>query len=611
MAPSRPPRPPPRVEKDSKEQLKKRGADFIRKISDKDRYAIFLEPVDTEQVPGYTDVISRPMDLSTAQKNLQMGVYRTPMELRADIDLIWSNCCMFNDDTSIYFKEAVRLRALSARYYDDFIRVLTRDGVAAELGLANNRQNGPTRIPTKRPRQMRSNTHTESTIRKQDSTSRDKLDLVSSAADGSASASASASALAARQNSVSDIHIRRAQAAYDAAKNTADSVFEEVKEASKAAGIPFSPQDHSKEIFRGPQGLPGEHSLFSNQLQRDSCAPIPYHWRQLGRWHTRGQVHPKFLTRERARNVQFGRRYDKFVRKSAPVARRLLSVVLDPETVQKHDQQRNFSIDDNSTGKASNDSACFSLGQHYDTKLNGTVKPHMKKDGNIHKDVDKMDVDAFPLSTTLEHSPEQVNSSQNCREFGLPNGFDNSAPSNEDLLKDILGPGRYEKIMKQRKSPSPKSGTSGSTSRNSIYRLRSLLRTNGVNPSFVTGLLHESNEKNFSKDSRANISDYKQTIDENGRPHDENLKRLLQANQSTMMNVLRLRALREQAHFSVQEDLEDREREYMDILAKGMTLAIRNVPPRFVAHPADVAEAAQSLCRTVDIGNQDPKKRQD
>lgn len=606
MAPSRPPRPPPRVEKDSKEQLKKRGADFIRKISDKDRYAIFLEPVDTEQVPGYTDVISRPMDLSTAQKNLQMGVYRTPMELRADIDLIWSNCCVFNDDTSIYFKEAVRLRALSARYYDDLTRVLTRDGVAAELGLTSNRHSGPTRIPTKRPRQMRSNTHTESTIRKQDSTSRDKLDLVSSAADGSASASASASALAARQNSVSDIHIRRAQAAYDAAKITADNVFAEVKEASKAAGIPFSPQDHSREIFRGPQGLPGEPSLFSNQLQRDSCAQIPYHWRQLGRWHVRGRVHPKFLTKERARNVQFGRRYNNFIHKSGPVARRLLAIVLDPQIVQKHDQQRNFSIDNDSTGKASNDNAYFSLRQHYDTKPNGTLKPQLKNEGHDHEDSDKMDFDTLPLSSkALENSPERVNSSRNCREFDLPNGMGNSTPSNEDLLRDILGSDGYEKVMKPRKSPSP---TSGSTSRNSIYRLRSLLRSNGVDPSFVTGLLHDSNDNNFSKDPLPNISDYKQTIDENGRPHEENLKRLLQANHSTMMNVLRLRALREQAHFSVQEDLEDREREYMDILAKGMTLAIRNVPPRFVAHPVDVAEAAQSLCRTVNIDNQDAKK---
>ncbi|CAN8076070.1 unnamed protein product, partial [Agarophyton chilense] len=153
MAPSRPPRAPARVLRDPKELLKRRGADLLRKISDRDRYGIFLQPVDVDAIDGYAQLIARPMDLATCQNNLAMGVYRTPMELRADLDLIWSNCCTFNADNSIYFKEAVRLRALAARYYDDLIRALVKDGVAAALGLSRGGGGGPSssaRLPPRR-----------------------------------------------------------------------------------------------------------------------------------------------------------------------------------------------------------------------------------------------------------------------------------------------------------------------------------------------------------------------------------------------------------------------------------------------------------------------------
>eukprot|EP00171_Calliarthron_tuberculosum_P011371 IDg11371t1 len=127
-----PPKPPrvtlPRA-RDHRDILKRRSIELIRKIEDKDKHAIFLEPVEADQVPGYADVITRPMDLSTIRKSVTMGVYRTPAELRADIDLIWANCIKFNADGSIYYREAVRLRALAGKYFEEFLRNLARDGL--------------------------------------------------------------------------------------------------------------------------------------------------------------------------------------------------------------------------------------------------------------------------------------------------------------------------------------------------------------------------------------------------------------------------------------------------------------------------------------------------
>ncbi len=43
----------------------------------KDDYAFFLHPVDLAPVPGYSDVVSRPMDLGTMSTKVDKGKYRS------------------------------------------------------------------------------------------------------------------------------------------------------------------------------------------------------------------------------------------------------------------------------------------------------------------------------------------------------------------------------------------------------------------------------------------------------------------------------------------------------------------------------------------------------
>ena len=58
----------------------------------KDDYAFFLKPVDTAQVPGYIDVISRPMDLGTMTTKVEKGRYRSLEEFAVSlIQLYWSS----------------------------------------------------------------------------------------------------------------------------------------------------------------------------------------------------------------------------------------------------------------------------------------------------------------------------------------------------------------------------------------------------------------------------------------------------------------------------------------------------------------------------------------
>ena len=54
----------------------------------------FYQPVDVEglKLHDYHDVIKKPMDLSTIQKNMDEGFYTKKEEFEADVLLIFENC---------------------------------------------------------------------------------------------------------------------------------------------------------------------------------------------------------------------------------------------------------------------------------------------------------------------------------------------------------------------------------------------------------------------------------------------------------------------------------------------------------------------------------------
>ncbi|KAK9863292.1 hypothetical protein WJX84_010639 [Apatococcus fuscideae] len=74
----------------------------------------FNEPVDADGlgIPEYLDVIKRPMDLGTVAHKLQADKYRSLVDFRADINLIWRNCQAFNEPGSNVFEESKDLAAV-------------------------------------------------------------------------------------------------------------------------------------------------------------------------------------------------------------------------------------------------------------------------------------------------------------------------------------------------------------------------------------------------------------------------------------------------------------------------------------------------------------------
>jgi len=77
----------------------------------------FIYPVNTVQVPDYLTVISRPMDFSTIQNQLEAGVYSTHEEFARDVRQIFYNCWTYNMQDSLLFNSATALASVFEYLY--------------------------------------------------------------------------------------------------------------------------------------------------------------------------------------------------------------------------------------------------------------------------------------------------------------------------------------------------------------------------------------------------------------------------------------------------------------------------------------------------------------
>ncbi|KAJ2701697.1 hypothetical protein H4218_001297 [Coemansia sp. IMI 209128] len=74
----------------------------------------FMAPVDPikQGVPTYFDVIKRPIDLSTIRTKLNRRTYASADEFREDLELLFSNCYLFNTPGTYVHTQCVTLHAI-------------------------------------------------------------------------------------------------------------------------------------------------------------------------------------------------------------------------------------------------------------------------------------------------------------------------------------------------------------------------------------------------------------------------------------------------------------------------------------------------------------------
>lgn len=101
---------------------------ILDQLVTKDQLQIFLDPVDTSEVPDYSAVIKNPIDLGTMREKLKEGHYETLEALESDFTLMIKNCLLYNDKDTIFYKAGVKMREVGGQIFRQARRELEKNG---------------------------------------------------------------------------------------------------------------------------------------------------------------------------------------------------------------------------------------------------------------------------------------------------------------------------------------------------------------------------------------------------------------------------------------------------------------------------------------------------
>ncbi|XP_055603021.1 bromodomain-containing protein homolog [Uranotaenia lowii] len=102
---------------------------ILDQLDAKDIQEIFKEPVDTEEVADYRDVIKNPMDLGTMRQKLKTGYYTTIEDLEADFTLMINNCLTYNNKETIFYRYGIKMREAGTIIFRTIRKELERAGL--------------------------------------------------------------------------------------------------------------------------------------------------------------------------------------------------------------------------------------------------------------------------------------------------------------------------------------------------------------------------------------------------------------------------------------------------------------------------------------------------
>ncbi|EDO40569.1 predicted protein [Nematostella vectensis] len=107
----------------------------LDQVQTKDPGEIFSDPVDTNEVLDYLDVIKQPMDFSTMRSRIDSNFYHTIEQFEADFNLIIENCMAYNAQDTIYYRAALKLRDQGRPIIRAARRQIERAGIDPVTGL--------------------------------------------------------------------------------------------------------------------------------------------------------------------------------------------------------------------------------------------------------------------------------------------------------------------------------------------------------------------------------------------------------------------------------------------------------------------------------------------
>ncbi|XP_073413016.1 bromodomain-containing protein 8 isoform X2 [Dendrobates tinctorius] len=93
-----------------KTNTRKKMAPIWKMIADHRFARPFLKPLTDREAPGYTELVKRPMDLSTIKKGLSKGRIRTSTDFQRDILLMLQNAVMYNSFYHCVHQKALEIQ---------------------------------------------------------------------------------------------------------------------------------------------------------------------------------------------------------------------------------------------------------------------------------------------------------------------------------------------------------------------------------------------------------------------------------------------------------------------------------------------------------------------
>ncbi len=68
-----------------------------------------MQPVRDEIAPGYSNVVFRPMDLTSIKKNIENGTIKSTKVFQRDIMLMFTNAIMYNSSNHDVYKISIEM----------------------------------------------------------------------------------------------------------------------------------------------------------------------------------------------------------------------------------------------------------------------------------------------------------------------------------------------------------------------------------------------------------------------------------------------------------------------------------------------------------------------
>lgn len=109
-----------RLSKEDSQKIKH----LIETLEQDQKSFIFLEPVDVEGLglTDYLEIVKNPMDISTIKKKIKLNHYNSLQEVLLDLQLIWSNCKLYNQEGSEIYLLAVYMEKLNKKLIDKMFK---------------------------------------------------------------------------------------------------------------------------------------------------------------------------------------------------------------------------------------------------------------------------------------------------------------------------------------------------------------------------------------------------------------------------------------------------------------------------------------------------------